>query len=194
MMYGVLRPGFGRSAAAAPVHTIRVVQTWTIGLLYLKLAMRITNTWFRGSRVSNAARAVLRRGWLDPDASILTRSFVVPGLAIWLAAVATPLLVAKLTIADGFAETVIRDYGMAPAYAPPDRALYDACVVLIYRMSFPLVSLAIAGALAVWSAVGVFRSWQVRIRDEAYLIGERLHNFGGTNAARPRGWRAGGRI
>ncbi|KAK4041331.1 hypothetical protein C8A01DRAFT_14917 [Parachaetomium inaequale] len=192
MMYGVLRPGFGRSAA--PVHTIRVVQTWTIGLLYLKLAMRITNTWFRGSRVSNAARAVLRRGWLDPDASILTRSFVVPGLAIWLAAVATPLLVAKLTIADGFAETVIRDYGMAPAYAPPDRALYDACVVLIYRMSFPLVALAIAAGLAVWSVVGVFRSWQVRIRDEAYLIGERLHNFGGANAPRPRGWRAGARM
>jgi E3 ubiquitin-protein ligase MARCH6 len=60
-------------------------------------------------------------------------------------------------------------------------------------MSFPLMALAVVSALTLWSVVGVFRSWQVRIRDEAYLIGERLHNFGGTNAPRPRGaWRAGG--
>jgi E3 ubiquitin-protein ligase MARCH6 len=189
MMYSAV---LKRDAPAAnPAHTVRVVQAWTIGLLYLKLAMRITNTWFRGSRVSNAARAVLRRGWLDPDVSILTRSFVVPGLAVWLAAVATPLVLARVGIADGLAETAMQK--LAKADGAPDQTLYDACVVLIYRMSFPLMALAVVSALTLWSVVGVFRSWQVRIRDEAYLIGERLHNFGGTNAPRPRGgWRAGG--
>jgi E3 ubiquitin-protein ligase MARCH6 len=191
---GQASPDTGK--AANPMHTIRLVQTWTIGLLYLKLAMRFTNTYFRGSRVSNAARAVLRRGWLDPDASILTRSFVIPASAIWLAAVATPLMLAKTVIADGLAETAAQQLGLAPADGTPDQSVYDACVVLIYRMSFPLVALAIVGVCTLWSVVGVFRSWQVRIRDEAYLIGERLHNFGGTNAARtPRGgWRAGSRI
>lgn len=181
--------------AANPVHTIRVIQAWTIGLLYLKLALRITNTWFRGSRVSNAARAVLRRGWLDPDASILTRSFIIPALTVWLAAVATPLLLARSTIAHGLADALVAASGTAPDGALPDPALRDAYLVLIYRLSFPLVALAIVSGLTLWSVVGVFRSWQVRIRDEAYLIGERLHNFGGTNAPRPRAgaaWRAGG--
>ncbi|KAK4152093.1 hypothetical protein C8A00DRAFT_16563 [Chaetomidium leptoderma] len=197
IMYGAARNSKSLAAGAAsaaketdPIHTVRVVQAWTVGLLYLKLAMRVTNTWFRGSRVSNAARAVVRRGWLDPDVSILTRCFVLPGLAIWVAAVATPLLLAKVTLADGLAERVIRDFSSA---GTPNQALYDAYVVLIYRMSFPVVALMVAGGLTLWSFVGVLRGWQVRIRDEAYLIGERLHNFGGTNAPRPRGaWRAGG--
>ncbi|AEO58588.1 hypothetical protein MYCTH_2306035 [Thermothelomyces thermophilus ATCC 42464] len=201
VMYGsVLRPGFPNSVAAGsvkptvPTHTIRVVQTWTLGLLYLKLAMRITNTVFRGSRVSNAARAVIRRGWLDPDVSILTRVFVIPGLTIWLVAVATPLLLAKTVIANGFAHTLIRNFVTGPVHEPPDQALYDVFVVLIYRMSFPFVAFVILGGLSLWSMLGVFRSWQVRIRDEAYLIGERLHNFGGTNAFRDRAvWRHGRR-
>ncbi|KAL2194713.1 hypothetical protein P885DRAFT_80023 [Corynascus similis CBS 632.67] len=199
LMYGaVLKSDFKESLAAGtfrpsgPVHTIRVVQTWTLGLLYLKLAMRITNTWFRGSRVSNAARAVLRHGWLDPDVSILTRSFIIPGLAIWLVAVTVPLLLAKVMVADGLPHTIIRNYLTGPVDGQRNQALYDACAVLIYRMSFPFIALVILSGLALWSVLGVFRSWQVRIRDEAYLIGERLHNFGGTNAPRPRGvWRAG---
>lgn len=194
VMYGIRWDGkpSTQGKAANPVHTIRVVQAWTIGLLYLKLAMRITNTWFRGSRVSNAARAVIRRGWLDPDVSILTRSFIVPGLAVWLAAVAVPLLVAKSIVAQGLAEALVDEFGTAPAGAP-DQALRNVRLVLIYRLSFPLTALAIVGALTLWGMVGVFGSWQMRIRDEAYLIGERLHNFGGTNVPRPRGaWRAGG--
>ncbi|KAH6635752.1 hypothetical protein F5144DRAFT_565346 [Chaetomium tenue] len=193
LMYGaVLKPDFakalaaGTAKAATQAHTVRVVQTWTVGLLYLKLATRIVNTWFRGSRVSNAARAVLRRGWLDPDASILTRAFVVPSLAIWLIAVTTPLLVARLAIAKGFADFVMKGPGMVPAHGPPNQALYNACAVLIYRMSFSVVALAIGSCFALWSAVSMCHRWQVRIRDEAYLIGERLHNFGAAHAPRPR--------
>ncbi|KAL2150517.1 hypothetical protein VTH82DRAFT_7080 [Thermothelomyces myriococcoides] len=185
VMYGtVLKPGFRDSLAAgsvnpaAPTHTIRLVQTWTLGLLYLKLALRITDTWFRDSHVSKAARAVIRRGWLDPDVSILTRAFVIPGLLIWLAAVTAPLLLARAAIANGLVYTLIEKLAAGPAHKLPDQALYDVFAVLIYRMSFPFVAFVLLSVLAVWSMVGVFRSWQVRIRDEAYLIGERLHNFG----------------
>jgi E3 ubiquitin-protein ligase MARCH6 len=195
VMYGVGRDGKSPTPgrAANPAHTVRVVQAWTIGLLYLKLAMRITNTWFRGSRVSNAARAVIRRGWLDPDVSILTRSFIVPGVAGWLVAVATPLLVAKSTIAHGLADALASEFSTAAA-GSPDQALREVYLVLIYRLSFPVTAVAIFCALLLWSMVGVFHGWQLRIRDEAYLIGERLHNFGGTNVPRPRAgaWRAGG--
>ncbi|KAK4135239.1 hypothetical protein BT67DRAFT_494044 [Trichocladium antarcticum] len=207
LMYGVVLTEQGRESMAAgtaadpnPPHTIRVVQAWTIGLLYQKLGLRILLTWFEGTRAAVAARAIARRGWLDPDVGILTRAFVVPGVAIWLAAVATPPLVARFTVARGLAEAIVRAAGVGMVVAAvaddgaPDQALHDAYLVLIYRLSFPFVALGVLGVVALWGAVGVFRSWQVRIRDEAYLIGERLHNFGATNGGpRPRGsWRARG--
>jgi E3 ubiquitin-protein ligase MARCH6 len=197
------------AAPLNPPHTIRVVQTWTVGLLYLRLGARVANVWFEVGRVSSALRAVFRRGWLDPDAAILTRAFVVPGLAIWAVAVAAPLCLAKTLVADGVVDALMGEFGGrllagndsgssgAGAAVPNDQqALYDAYAVLVYRVSFPLAALLAAGVVALWSAVGVLRTWQVRIRDEAYLIGERLHNFGGTGGAgRQMGaaaWRAGG--
>ena len=75
----------------------------------------------------------------------------------------------------------------------PEDQLYEAYLVLIYRLSFPFMALSVAATFSMLSMFGVFRTWKVRIRDEAYLIGERLHNFGGATGARGA-WslRAGG--
>jgi E3 ubiquitin-protein ligase MARCH6 len=84
--------------------------------------------------------------------------------------------------------------GQAMSDGVQKQQLYDACVVFVYRLSFPLVALLVAAAVTMWSTIGVFRVWKVRIRDEAYLIGERLHNFGVVNV-QPKargGWRANG--
>jgi E3 ubiquitin-protein ligase MARCH6 len=202
LMYSVLLTENGRKSMESgtvkelnPAHTVRVIQAWTIGLLCLKLSLRILLTWFEGTRLAIAARAIPRRGWLDPDVGILNRAFIVPGLAVWLAAVVTPLLFAKLTVANGLAEAIVQTSGITLADGAPE-ALYDAYLVLIYRLSFPFIALVILSGITLWSVVGVFRRWQVRIRDEAYLIGERLHNFGATNSVpRPRGaWAGGARI
>ncbi|GAB1319835.1 RING-type E3 ubiquitin transferase [Madurella fahalii] len=201
IMYGALLSGDGRKSIASgavkepnPPHTTRVIQAWTIGLLYLKLGLRIIKTWFPGTRLATAVRAVLRRGWLDPDLAILSRAFIIPGLALWITAVTMPLVLAKFMVNNGLADAIIQASGMDVANGAPDQALYDAHLVLIYRLSFPFLALSVASCITLWSVVGVFRSWQVRIRDEAYLIGERLHNFGASNGTpRPRGaWRAGG--
>lgn len=163
-----------------PKHTIRVIQSWTIGVLYLKLGARIVASWYRDTRMTAAIRAVLRRGWLEPDVSILTRAFVVPGVLLWVLAVAGPLISARIFVQYGALGSV------------PD----DAALTLIYRLSFPIAAMGAVGAYILWSLIDVFRSWRVRIRDEAYLIGERLHNFGvGTVNTRARArdaWRAGG--
>lgn len=196
LMYSLLLTEEGRKSLASgtakevnPVHTIRVVQMWTLGLLYLKQSSRLLQTWFMGTRLATAARAVPRRAWLDPDVAILTRAFILPGLAIWTVAVAVPLLVARFAVTYGVAEAAMQASGVSVT----DQALRDAYLVLIYRLSYPVTALAITSLVAVWSAVRVFRSWQMRVRDELYLIGERLHNYGQTNVApRPRrGWRAG---
>lgn len=147
-----------------PRHTVRVMQSWTIGVIYLKLAARYVVAWHRESRVAAATRAVLRRGWLEPDVKVLTRAFVVPGLSVWTIAVFGPPLLARACIA----------YGMAAGIDPGN----DAAVVLVHRFCFFAALLSAIGVAMLRSMLGVFRSWRVRIRDEAYLIGERLHNFG----------------
>ncbi|KAK3681805.1 hypothetical protein B0T22DRAFT_387320 [Podospora appendiculata] len=177
-----------------PRHTVRVVQAWTIGLLYLKLGSRAITGWFGGTRLAAAVRAVLRRGWLDPDLGVLTRAFIIPSLLFWVVAVATPLLLAKLAIAKGLTEAVIHASGVVAADGVPSQQLHDANSVLIYRLSFPFMALGVAVFVCLWNMMGVLHSWNIRIRDEAYLIGERLHNFGVVNSQPKRGaaWRASG--
>lgn len=209
-------PGVVASASVVniiPRHTVRVIQSWTIGLLFLKLGARVISTWYEGTRLSAAVRAVLRRGWLDPDVAVLTRAFVVPGLVIWAILVSVPLLVGRTLVVYGAAENIIAHVADAiPANRgiviggidrsdanmvrtdQLDKQLMDAVTALIYRLSFPLTALGVATAAACWNIIDIFQGWKIRIRDEAYLIGERLHNFGaGNGPARVRGaWRAGG--
>ncbi|KAB5523146.1 hypothetical protein GE09DRAFT_976891 [Coniochaeta sp. 2T2.1] len=199
VMDSVSGPGVVAAASVAninPKHTIRVIQSWTIGLLYLKLGARVISTWYEDTRLSAAVRAVLRRGWMDPDVAVLTRAFVIPGLVIWATLVSAPLLVGRMLVAYGATESIIA----AVADSIPshrgilDTQLASAITVLLYRLSYPLTALAVATAAAGWNLIAVFQGWKIRIRDEAYLIGERLHNFSGANGgARARGaWRAGG--
>lgn len=147
-----------------PRHTVRVMQSWTIGVIYLKLAARYVVAWHRESRVAAATRAVLRRGWLEPDVKVLTRAFIIPGLSVWTVAVFGPPLLARACIA----------YGISAGIEPGN----DAAVVLVHRFCFFAALVSAVGVAMLRSVVSVFRSWRVRIRDEAYLIGERLHNFG----------------
>ncbi|KPM43677.1 hypothetical protein AK830_g2884 [Neonectria ditissima] len=167
-------------------HTVRVIQAWTLGVLYLKLSARMVTTLFADTRLAVAVRTVLRQGWLHPDAGVLTRAFVVPGVALTAAAVFGPPAIT----------TALIKYGMIAGAQPGlNEAAEAARLAIIYRQSYPAVALA---ALFIKNTVGlvkVINGWTARIRDEAYLIGERLHNFGAAaaGARRVRGaWRAGG--
>ncbi|KAF9781464.1 hypothetical protein IL306_013461 [Fusarium sp. DS 682] len=167
-------------------HTVRVIQAWTLGLLYLKLGARMINSMFPDTRLAFAVRMVLRGGWMNPDISLLTRAFVLPGLAIAGAAMFGPPALTRALI----------KYNIIPGIEGGENELAEvARIAIIYRHSYPAVALA---ALLVKNTIGlvkVFNGWTARIRDEAYLIGERLHNFGAAaaGAGRVRGaWRAGG--
>uniref|UniRef100_A0A0L0MXG3 RING-type E3 ubiquitin transferase n=1 Tax=Tolypocladium ophioglossoides (strain CBS 100239) TaxID=1163406 RepID=A0A0L0MXG3_TOLOC len=158
-------------------HTVRVIQAWTLGLLYLNLGTRMITSLFPDSRAAMAVRTVVRRGWLRPDIGILTRAFVIPCMAI--AAVATfgpPLMASFLIKMDALGSTGVDAVGLA----------------VVYRLSYPAAAIA---AVAVKHAVGmakVFNGWKAGIRDEAYLIGERLHNFGAATAGGRRAKKAWG--
>lgn len=168
-MYGNVTLNGATNASVTPRHTVRVMQTWTIGVIYLKLASRVIVHWRRNGRLAAAIRAVLRHGWLEPDVRVLTRAFVVPGVFLWALAVLTPLMLARTAIW----------YMEGPS---------EAAVVLVYRFCFAATLVCALAVLVVRSILGVFRSWRVRIKDEAYLIGERLHNFS-SPPAQPLGER-----
>ncbi|KXH60734.1 hypothetical protein CSAL01_06478 [Colletotrichum salicis] len=172
---------FKDGIAVSNQHTARVIQSWTLGLLYVKLGARAITSLYEGTRMAQAVRAVLRRGWLQPDVLVLTRAFVVPGLLIGGLAIFGP------PYAVGWMES--RGMLGVPAPAPHE-------LKMVYRLSYPAGAFSALAAMALWSIVGVFNNWKARIRDEAYLIGERLHNFGvgAAGAAGARGpWRIRGR-
>lgn len=140
-------------------HIIHFIQDWTLGVLYIKMAGRLI-LWYTPSRPAEALRGIVRHGWLNPDVRLATRSFIFPASLLMGVALTAPLSLGWLANKVLFASR---------------GATFQAHV---YRYSYPAMSL-----LGLWLAllylVGMaFRGWRQRIRDEVYLIGERLHNFG----------------
>ncbi|KAG8531375.1 uncharacterized protein KY384_003004 [Bacidia gigantensis] len=141
---------------------IHMIQDWTLGILYVKVLGRLI-LWTAPSRPATALRSIVRDGWLYPDIRLATRGFVLPTTLILLVILGAPLLLAKLSLRMVFTASDAED--------PFFRSL-------IYRYSFPtLMGAALATALLI-VVMKAFGRWRRRVRDEVYLIGERLHNYG----------------
>ncbi|KAJ8129042.1 hypothetical protein O1611_g4592 [Lasiodiplodia mahajangana] len=157
-------------------HTVRIIQAWTLGILYLKLGSRALTLY--GGRPSHAVRAVLRQGWLEPDIGVLTRAFVIPGLVASAIMLLMPPLFAWATLNWALDSATDVSYEMQ---------------VSAYRLAYPLTALFWFGLVMLRRLLRIFEGWQVRIRDEAYLMGERLHNFTGA-ATKTTAWRGSTRM
>lgn len=144
-------------------HTIHFVQSWTLGLLYVKLTTRLIQ-FYPDSRPAASLRLITRDGYLNPDARLATRSFILPASLVLASALFWPWAIAQIAVM-----TILRD-------------LNEESQTLVYRYVYPVVLAAVgAGYLLYLLALGV-KGWRMRIRDEVYLIGERLHNFGERKA------------
>jgi E3 ubiquitin-protein ligase MARCH6 len=144
-------------------HVVHLIQDWTLGFLYSRLAARLVFA-NRNSRPARAFTAVVRDGYLYPNAKIATRCFLVPVLAMFLVAIAIPSSLAFVTSRTLY-------YGAS-----------EATKNAVWRFSFPAVGLSLA---VMWASQAFFRllvRWRLIVRDEVYLIGERLHNFGEKKA------------
>ncbi|EUC36413.1 hypothetical protein COCCADRAFT_88403 [Bipolaris zeicola 26-R-13] len=144
-------------------HVVHLIQDWTLGFLYSRLAARLIFS-NRNSRPARAFAAVVRDGYLYPNARIATRCFVIPVLAIFLVAIAIPSSLAF------FATRVLY------------RGASEATKNQVWRFSFPAVGLSIVLMWASSAVVRLLVRWRLVVRDEVYLIGERLHNFGEKRA------------
>lgn len=144
-------------------HVVYFVQDWTLGILYARVAVKFL---LRKplSIPAMALRGIVRDGWTNPDIWLATRVFFIPlALAVFVVTVC-PLPIGLLLNSTLFSES---------------SATVQAQV---YRYSYPafLVLMLLAwGVLILQRQIGVLR---VSIRDDVYMIGERLHNLGEKRA------------
>ncbi|KAL6150749.1 hypothetical protein ACJQWK_00426 [Exserohilum turcicum] len=144
-------------------HVVHLIQDWTLGFLYSRLAARLVFA-NRNSRPARAFAAVVRDGYMYPNAKIATRCFVLPVVAIFLVAIAVPSSLAF------FASKVLY------------RGASEVTKNQVWRFSFPVVGLSLVLMWASSAAVRLLVRWRLVVRDEVYLVGERLHNFGEKKA------------
>ncbi|QDS69652.1 hypothetical protein FKW77_009314, partial [Venturia effusa] len=143
----------------ADSHVIHVIQDWTLGILYVRIGTRIL-TWNRESRTARAVQAVVRDGLLKPAAGLATRAFILPSLIAF-----------GVLLGGPYAASTALNWTVF-------RSAAEEKQIRITRLSYPV---AMALVLSVWVFIATSKAterWRSRIRDEVYLIGERLHNFG----------------
>ena len=138
-------------------HTVYLIQNWVLGVLTVKTLGHLI-LWHSPSRPATALCNIIHRGWTDPDVRIATRGFILPSVVV-----ASVLLLAPLGL-GWMTNKVYHDAS-------------DAKKSAVYRYSYPGVLALALDAVTVHYLTLAFQSWKKRIRDEVYLIGERLHNY-----------------
>lgn len=160
--------------SAAP-HTVYLLQDWTLGLMYLRILMRLL-LWDSESRASRALYAIVARGWSDPDVRIVNRCFLLPITIGAVLALCGPSGVAYFL--GKAMPSLAKVGGLDEIFPQLQPAMIETVRVHLIRFSYPLTLALFLGAWSLWLLKRAAGNWRLRIRDEIYLIGERLHNFG----------------
>lgn len=143
-------------------HSIHVLQDLALGMLYCRIVSRtIAST--PSSRAKEAFRRVTAAGYTNPNLRLATRFFILPSLVLAIFTFAFPPLAAWLGI---------------NVYLHTGVELQEDVRTLIYRYSYPALGAVVAALLLVVEFSRATERWRARVRDEVYLVGERLHNFG----------------
>ena len=139
-------------------HVIYFIQDWTLGVLYVRMALKVIS-WYPESRLAMALDAVIRDGWLNPDMKLATRAFIIPASIAALLALIGPLPAAYILNTTAFRNSTPTVQAMMYRYSYPMFLSQLVVVFLLRRLRRQIVV------------------WRANIRDDVYLIGERLHNF-----------------
>lgn len=144
-------------------HVIHFVQDWTLGVLYTRLAVRLMLR-NENSRPALALKAIVRNGWLCPDIKFATRAFIFPAFLAMAIALLTPLALGSIINA-----TLMKG----------ETTLVHS---LVYRYAYPGFLFLVLLSCGIYLLRRQLNVWRMGIRDDVYLIGERLHNFGEKRA------------
>ena len=145
-------------------HNIHMLQDFALGLLYCRIVSR-TIVSAPSSRAAEAFRRITAAGYLNPNVRLATRFLIIPSLILATMTFALPPLIAYSSI------TVASNTGFAVMQDPEVQTL-------VYRYSYPCAGALVGAVLAVLEIARATERWRSRVRDEVYLVGERLHNFG----------------
>lgn len=137
-------------------HVVHVVQDWTLGVLYVQMAIKLI-LWHPQSWAAAVLNGIFRDGWLRPNVSLATRALVLPLLLFTATAITLPLSLGG----------VLRYTALYWVEAHEN----------IYRYAYPITLLVVMAAWTVHLVLRRVAIWRINIRDDVYLIGERLHNF-----------------
>lgn len=145
-------------------HTIHILQDYALGLVYLRILGRFVIT-APTSRAAEAFRRITADGYLNPNVRLATRFFVLPVIVV----------TALLLLLPPFTVSIV--VNGVKTFAP-SLSLDEESETKLYRYSFPLGAGCIVLVLGLSELGRATSRWRARIRDEVYLVGERLHNFG----------------
>lgn len=138
-------------------HVVHVVQDWTLGVLYVQMAIKLT-MWHPRSWAAAVFNGIFRDGWLRPNVRLATRALVLP---LWLFTAAAVII--PLTLGGLLRWTLFYTRTEAQSH--------------IYRYAYPATLLVVLAAWTIHLVLQRVAIWRINIRDDVYLIGERLHNF-----------------
>ncbi|KAG9309896.1 hypothetical protein JVU11DRAFT_9928 [Chiua virens] len=138
------------------VPTIRLVDMWSLGLVYCKIVIRLRRRLQLPQRRYNAMHVLLSNGWTHPDPRHATKEIIVPLMASLLAMLLLPAGVVY----------VLREL----LHLPLDKKFL---FVHVYPGIFALVGLS----RTVVSGMTLLSSWSQSIRDKEFLVEMQLQNF-----------------
>ena len=143
-------------------HIIHFMQDFALGTLYVRIFTRAITSG-SSSRAKEAFRRITAAGYLNPNTRLATRFIVLPSLVLAIFAFALPPLGAWITI------NVAQSSGFE---------LQGDVRTLVYRYSYPALGALLVALFLIFEVSRATERWRARVRDEVYLVGERLHNFG----------------
>lgn len=155
-------------------HTVHLVQSWVLGLMVFNGVRRLVlsrDYGFSDSRAAAALRRMVRNGYADLDVALAFRGFILPFTAVASAALGLPMIGAAMAVKMGM---LVSANGAASGSASETAVSAN---VMVYRTAYPVFMAVCLKAGLVVMAVRKLGEWRLRVRDEVYLIGERLHNF-----------------
>jgi len=148
--------------------SIFLLQTWTVGLVLVRVILREGLGDPETSRPARAIKAITRRGYLEPDVRLATRALLVPAMILASALWVAPLALGRIL-------NFVLDVSDVHQRAT------------IYRYSYPGLAVMLVSTYLMLAMKRRIAIWRTKIRDEVYLIGERLHNYQETRESHAKG-------
>ncbi|KAF9244135.1 hypothetical protein BU15DRAFT_86088 [Melanogaster broomeanus] len=137
------------------VPSIRLVDMWSLGLVYCKVAIRLRRRIQLPARLARALQMLLNNGWTNPDPRRVTKELILPLMAGLLGM----LLVPAGTV------YVLREFFEIPLSRK-----------FLLMHAYPGIFAVVGLSRVFVSSVSMLRTWSQSIRDNEFLVEMRLQN------------------